>query len=447
MSKKEFEQVWHAVSRLRGAFEITDMLKLVMYLLLLKHIENNKNEFEMYDDKYSLDYLALTYGVLVQAGDVSDYICKIEKEMNLERGIMSESVVSIFAKMNKEKVIGICNALKVIEFSKELTCFDCATVMIEKTISEMGRRGGEFATNYSLAKLEAALLNVEEGMSVYDAYCGVGVSSNLAAGNKGTIFIQDINIGTVCIAAILTVLNKTSIGAIKCGDSILNPIGQKEKYDRVIMEPPFGVKYEKMFLENLVSDSIIYADNLDSETFAIRHAINSIKESGMAIVLVPMGVLFKSGKTGEIRERLIDDNYIDSIIELPAGVLTGTGIPVALMILKKNKVNHSIFMVDAKSFFEKDNKRLVSINDKMISNVSDIFSNKEPEEGISKFVEVEEINNNDCNLCPMQYLASKGTENIEVEDITVYVNQNNELSEKLSELEKKLSEIRARFVK
>ena len=117
------------------------------------------------------------------------------------------------------------------------------------------------------------------------------------------------------------------------------------------------------------------------------------------------------------------------------------------MILKKNKVNHSIFMVDAKSFFEKDNKRLVSINDKMISNVSDIFSNKEPEEGISKFVEVEEINNNDCNLCPMQYLTSKGTENIEVEDITVYVNQNNELSEKLSELEKKLSEIRVRFVK
>lgn len=447
MNKKHSDAIWQICNKLRGAFEATEMLKMVLYLLLLKYIENEKEELSMYDEKYSLNYLALTYGEMIQPYDIANYINKLEREINLDNGLISETVASTFSKIGKEKTIQIISVLKEIELSDNQLCFECAVAIIDKTITENGRKGGEIGTNHSLAKLEAKLLNVEEGETVYDPYCGTGLSVNFSANKKSVVYMQDINVGTIGIAVILTLLNQMHIGAIQCGDSILSPMTQEQKFDKIIMEPPFGVRYEKSYMEHLSPNSVIYTESLDTETLAIRHALCRLKDKGMAMVLIPMGILFKSGKTGEIRKRLVNDNYIESIIELPAGLLNGTGISTALLVLKKDKSNDNIFMIDGKEFFEKDSRKNISINDDNISEITNIFKNKKEIEEISKSVLLEEIASNDYNLCPMQYLTLKGVEDIVVEDIGVYIDMNNELSKRLMELDMELSNVRSRFVK
>ena len=446
MNKKYDDLVWQIFNKIRGVFEPIDMLKASLCLVILKYIENEKKSLSMYDEKFSINYLALTYGKMIQASEIANYVNQLEYEKKLDRGLISETIEYTFAKLGEDNVIQLCKLLSEIDLNDNKTCFDFAVKMIEKVIAETGKSAGLIGTNYSLAKLEAKLLNVENGQKVYDPYCGTGLSSNLAADNKGKIYIQDNNAGIICIATILTLLNNTTIGIIKCGDSVLSPISQEEKYDKIIMEPPFGIRYEKNYMEHIDSNSVIYSEIFDAETLAIRHAICKLKDDGMAIVLMPMGVLFKSGKTGEVRERLVKDNYIDTIIELPGGIIPGTGVPSALIVLKKDKRNNDIFMIDSKGFFEKDNKKSIFINDDKITEIASVFRNNKGIEEISKMVSLDEILNNDYNLCPMQYLTLKDSAEIVVEDVGAYVNKNIELSQKLIELDTKLSKLRDRFV-
>lgn len=446
MNKQPSDEIWQVCNKLRGAFEPTEMLKMVLFLLLLKYIENEKGSLSVYDERYSLDYLALTYGKMIQPIDIATYINKLEQEKKLDSGLISETVEVTLIKMGEEKVVQLCNLLRTMDLNHNKVCFECAVALIDKTINEVGRTAGLIGTNYSLAQLEAKLLDVKEGEMVYDPYCGTGLSSNLAAHDRGIVYMQDINVGTICIATILALLNQANIGAVKCGDTILNPMMHNQKWDKIIMEPPFGIRYDKSYIQHLDTTSIIYPESLDTETLAIRHAISRLEDKGMAIVLIPMGVLFKGGKTGEIRERLVSDNYIETILELPAGVLVGTGIPSVLLVLKKDKTNDDIFMINSKEFFDKDGKKSAYINDNKISEITNIFRSKKEIEGISKLVSLEAIVSNEYNLCPLQYLALKGSDDIIVEDVGVYINKNNELSKRLMELDVELSKVRSRFV-
>ena len=217
-----------------------------------------------------------------------------------------------------------------------------------------GRASGEYCSSESLPKIAAAIIEVEDDMSVYDACCGTGILVNSVANGKGRVFAQDINVSIIGIAAIMTILSGNKIGAVKCADSLYNPIEQNEKYDRIILEPPFGGRYSKEYIKNIPSDNCMYEHTSDSRYLFIRHALASLKDNGIAAILVPMGALFSSGSTGSIRQKLVDDNYIEAIIEFPNGMMMPyTVIPTALVILRKNKINDDIVMINSKDFFEK----------------------------------------------------------------------------------------------
>ena len=175
-------------------------------------------------------------------------------------------------------------------------------------------------------------------MKVYDGYCGSGLSVNEVAAGKGTVYLQDLSVQIIGIAAIVTILSGNKIGSIKCGDSILNPISANDKYDRIVVETPLKIKYKTEYLMNIEEWNVLYSNCGESETIGIGHAIARLSENGIAIVLVPMGILFRSTKKiVQIRECLVEDKYVDSIVELPPGVIPNTSFTSAFVILKRNK--------------------------------------------------------------------------------------------------------------
>lgn len=445
MKNKQIENIWMLINKLRGAFEITDFSKIILYGILLKYVEHECSNCSFYDEKYSLGYLSLTYGKMVYNQDVLEYLRKIEDEFELDLGILSETIDSVLYKADKENVRIIFEGLNDIQLSKE-DYYNLAQMVIYRMVTSAGK-AGEFSTNTALARLETALLDVQEGMTVYDAFCGTGISANEVAAGKGKVYIQDMNVGIIGIAGIMTILSNNAIGVVKCADTFYNPIELGAKYDRVVCEPPLSCSYNKDYIVNIPKESCVYGNSRDSRYLALRHALASVKEDGMAAVLVPMGVLFSSRTTGDIRQRLVDDNYIEAIIEFPTGIMMPyASVATALILLKKNKNDNKIMMINTKDFFEKKQKALI-ISDDNIQRLVEIYHSREVIEGVSNTIDLEEIIEKGYNLCTTQYVTLKAEAGIIIEDNAKYIETYDELLQRLSTIDKKLDMVRRRFVK
>ena len=247
-----------------------------------------------------------------------------------------------------------------MEIKEQKDLYEIAKRIVERMSLQTRRMSNFSYSSESLAKLEKAILNIQDGMKVYDGYCGSGLSVNEVAAGKGTVYLQDLSVQIIGIAAIITILSGNKIGPIKCGDSILNPISINDKYDRIVVETPLKVKYKSEYLMYIEEKNVLYSNSGESETIGIRHAIARLNEDGIAIALVPIGILFRSmKKTIQIRELLVEDKYVDSIIELPAGIIPNTGVAAAFVIFKKNKKSEEVFMINAKDFLLKIKKHVV----------------------------------------------------------------------------------------
>ena len=448
MKIKKIENLWVAANKLRGAFEITELHKVMLYGLLFKYLELKKEKFSSYDEKFSLGYLSLTYGKLIDSKGLLEYVSAVEKEFRIEEGVLRESFDSAIEKADAENVRIIFEEVNNLNFEDETEIYNIAKIILDRMIASGGGRGsGEYCRAESLPKIAETLIEVEDDMSVYDACCGTGILVNSVANGKGRVFAQDINVSIIGIAAIMTILSGNKIGAVKCADSLYNPIEHNDKYDRIILEPPFGGRYSKEYIMNIPSDNCMYEHTSDSRYLFIRHALASLKDDGIAAILVPMGALFSSGSTGSIRQKLVDDNYIEAIIEFPKNMMFPyASVATALVILKKNKVNDDIIMINSKDFFMKIIKGF-TITDENVQRITEIYRNREVIEGVSNTITKEIAAENGYNLCTTQYVTLKASEGIVVEDNRKFIENYEELLQKLRNIDKELDEVRSRFVK
>lgn len=448
MKNKKLENLWVAANKLRGAFEMTELHKVMLYGLLFKYLELKKEKLSSYDEKFSLGYLSLTYGKLIDSKGLLEYVSAVEKEFRIEEGVLRESFDLAIEKADAENVRIIFEEVNSLDVEDEIEIYNIAKIILDRMIASGGGRGsGEYCRAESLPKIAETLIEVEDDMSVYDACCGTGILVNSVANSKGRVFAQDINVSIIGIAAIMTILSGNKIGAVKCADSLYNPIEQNEKYDRIILEPPFGGRYSKEYIKNIPSDNCMYEHTSDSRYLFIRHALASLKDDGIAAILVPMGALFSSGSAGSIRQKLVNDNYIEAIIEFPKNMLFPYApVATALVILKKNKMNDDIVMINSKDFFKKIIKGF-TITDENVKRINEIYRNREVIEGVSNTITKETVAENGYNLCTTQYVTLKASEGIVVEDNTKYIENHEKLQQRLENIDKELDEVRSRFVK
>ena len=241
--------------------------------------------------------------------------------------------------------------------------------LIKHFAADAGASAGEFYTPPEVSTLLATILEPVEGDAICDPACGSGSllikCGAMARKNSGSrnyeLFGQEAIGSTWALAKMNMFLHGEDNHRIEWGDTLRHPLllddkGNLLRFDVVTANPPFSLS--KWGHEDATDDPHgRYHRGVPPKTKGdyafITHMIETLKnDTGRMGVVVPHGVLFRASSEGKIRQQLIEENLLDTVIGLPEKLFFGTGIPAAILLFKKNKTNNKVLFIDASNEFK-----------------------------------------------------------------------------------------------
>lgn len=331
---------------------------------------------------------------------------------------------------------------------------DAYEYLISNYASNAGKSGGEFFTPQTVSKLLARL--VMDGKTninkVYDPTCGSG--SLLLQMKKQFdehiidegFFGQEINMTNFNLARMNMFLHNVDYNkfSIKRGDTLLNPLHNDEKpFDAIVSNPPYSIKWIGDGDPTLINDErFAPAGKLAPKSYAdyafIMHALSYLSSKGRAAIVCFPGIFYRKGAEKTIRKYLVDNNFIDCIIQLPENLFFGTSIATCVLVMAKNKQEHKILFIDASKEFKKETNNNI-LEEKNIQAIIDEFRNRTDKEYFSRYVDLSEIEENDYNLSVSTYVEKEDTR--EVIDIKILNKEIEETVKKIDALRASINEI------
>ena len=297
--------------------------------------------------------------------------------------------------------------------------------LIQRFGSDAGKKAGEFFTVRQVAKLLAKLAQPKPGNRIADPAMGSGSLLLLAGeeveaqGSKDyALYGQEKTGSTYNLARMNMFLHGKDSARLEWGDTLNNPLLLEDdnlmKFDVVVANPPFSLdKWGEKHLENDKYNRFHRGMPPASKgDYAfISHMIETAKpQAGRVAVIVPHGVLFRSGKEGIIRTALIEENLLDAVIGLPANLFTTTSIPVAILIFDRsreeggsNSDRKDVLFIDASKEF-KAAKAQNELTEENIAKIVDTYTNRKEIEKYSHKATLKEIEENDFNLNIPRYV-------------------------------------------
>ncbi|NEX76752.1 type I restriction-modification system subunit M [Aeromonas rivipollensis] len=292
--------------------------------------------------------------------------------------------------------------------------------LIKNFAASGGQKAGEFYTPPEVSDLMAELLEPMPGDTICDPACGSG-SLLMKCGSKVVanhgekhyaLYGQEAIGSTWSLAKMNMFLHGEDNHKIEWGDTIRNPKlldknGDLMRFDIVTANPPFSL--DKWGHEEAGNDKFgRFKRGLPPKTKGdyafILHMIETLKpKSGRMGVVVPHGVLFRGSSEGKIRQQLIDENLLDAVIGLPEKLFYGTGIPAAILIFKKQKVDDNVLFIDASRDFKAGkNQNLLSVDN--IAKIVATYRNGGNVDKYAYLASLQEIKDNDYNLNIPRYV-------------------------------------------
>jgi len=340
---------------------------------------------------------------------------------------------------------------------------DAYEYLIKQFADDAGKKGGEFYTPKAVVQLVVELIDPQPGHSVYDPTCGSGgmlveSAHHIARLPNGTLFTgrpdvrlygQEKNLGTWAIAKLNLYLHNLH-AEIERGDTLVEPKHLDGDYlktfDRVIANPPFSAKawWTRLELANEASqqdngkaaktpnykqvkdDFGRFAYGIPPRGYAdfafAQHMLASLKADGRMGIILPHGVLFRSGEEGKIREGLLfgtdaakgnrPGDLIEAIVGLPSALFYNTGIPACVLILNKSKpkkLKNKVIIIDASRDYQ-EGKAQNSLRVEDIARITEAhkaaFSKQAEVEHFCRVVSLDEIRGNDGNLNISRYISN-----------------------------------------
>ena len=301
--------------------------------------------------------------------------------------------------------------------------------LISNFAANAGKKAGEFYTPHEVSLLMSEIiaehLKDRDKIEIYDPTSGSGsllinigksASKYIKGENRIKYFAQELKQNTYN----LTRMNLVMRGILpenivtRNGDTLAEDwpfFDEKHEYtplyvDAVVSNPPYSQNWDPTDMEvDARFKDYGLAPKSKADYAFLLHDLYHLKDDGIMAIVLPHGVLFRGGEEGEIRKNLIEKNNIDCIIGLPANIFFGTGIPTIIMILKKNKTNTDIQIIDASKGFIKEGK-----NNKLracdIKKIVDTVIKRKDIAKYSRVVSRDEIRNNDYNLNIPRYVDS-----------------------------------------
>ena len=338
---------------------------------------------------------------------------------------------------------------------------DTYEFLMQMYASEAGKSGGEFFTPQQVSELLARLAshNNPNIQKVYDPACGSGSLLLKFAKTVGKenphlkYFGQEVNPTTYNLCRINMFLHNVNFDQfdIRLEDTLLKPQHLDDApFDAIVSNPPYSLKWDGKENPILINDERyapagVLAPKSAADLAFTMHMLWHLSEQGTAAIVEFPGVLYRGGDEKKIRQYLIKNNFVDTVIQLPANLFFGVGIATCIIVLKKSaKSDSSVLFIDASKLFQKDgnkNKLLPEHQDKIM----ELFANRKDEQYLAKLVKNDDILENDANLSVSSYVEQEDTrEVINITEVNAkletLVAEGNALNEKIAGIIKALEE-------
>lgn len=303
---------------------------------------------------------------------------------------------------------------------------DAYEFLIHNYAANAGKSGGEFFTPQDVSKLisQLATHNLSTINKIYAPAAGSG--SLLLQAKKlfdehiveDGFYGQEINHTTYNLARMNMFLHNVNYDKfnIALGDTLINPqFGDEKPFDVIVSNPPYSIHWIGSDDPTLINDDRfapagVLAPKSKADFAFVLHSLSYLTGRGRAAIVCFPGIFYRGGAEQKIRKYLVDNNYIETIISLPANLFYGTSIAVNILVLSKHKTDTRIQFVDAsgEDFFKKETNNNI-LEDKHIEKIIDIFDKKEDVQYIAKSVDNSLIAENDYNLSVSSYIEVKDT--------------------------------------
>lgn len=250
--------------------------------------------------------------------------------------------------------------------------------------SNAGKSGGEFFTPQEVGELLARIVigDKKEVNKVYDPACGSGglllkFAKILGKENvRQGFFGQEINLTTYNLARINMFLHDINYNHfnIARGDTLIHPKHwDDEPFDAIVSNPPYSIKWAGKSNPLLINDERyapagVLAPESKADLAFTMHMLSWLSPNGTAAIVEFPGVLYRSGAEQKIRKYMIDNNFVDTVIQLPSDLFFGTSIATCILVLKKNKKDNNILFVDASDEFVRNTNKN-KLSDENINNI------------------------------------------------------------------------------
>lgn len=327
------------------------------------------------------------------------------------------------------KLVSVLNAISALDLGaasfadNKIDAFgDAYEYLMTMYAANAGKSGGEFFTPQEVSELltRIATHGKTEVNKVYDPACGSGsllLQSIKVLGKdrvKQGFYGQEKNLTTYNLCRINMFLHDVNYDNfnIAYGDTLVNPQHwDDEPFEVIVSNPPYSTNWEGDDNPTLINDprfspAGVLAPKSKADLAFTMHMLSWLAANGTAAIVEFPGVLYRSGKEQKIRKYLLEGNFIDAVIQLPANLFFGTSIATCIIVLKKSKTDDNVLFIDAsEQFVHVGNQNQLSVEN--IAAIMSAYVKREPVEHFAAVASLETIRANDYVLSVSGYVQPK----------------------------------------
>lgn len=301
---------------------------------------------------------------------------------------------------------------------------DTYEYLMQMYAADAGKSGGEYYTPQEVAELLASITVVgkTDVNSVYDPACGSGSLllkfQKILGPDKVRrgYFGQEINLTTYNLATINMFLHDVPYEQFHLahGDTLLQPAHwDDEPFEAIVSNPPYSINWEGDTNPLLINDprfapAGVLAPKSKADMAFTMHILSWLAVNGTAAIVQFPGVLYRSGAEQKIRRHLVDNNYVDAVIQLPPDLFFGTPIATCIIVLKKSKKTNDVLFLNASTeFIRAGNKN--KLTEPHRRRILDTFAARTDEAHFARLVPVAQLAANGYNLSVSSYVEREDT--------------------------------------
>ena len=299
---------------------------------------------------------------------------------------------------------------------------DAYEFLISNYAANAGKSGGEYFTPQHVSKLIAQLAMHKQTSvnKIYDPACGSG--SLLLQAKKhfdehlieDGFYGQELNHTTYNLARMNMFLHNVNYDKfnIQLGDTLIEPhFGDDKPFDAIVSNPPYSVKWVGSDDPTLINDDRfapagVLAPKSKADFAFVLHALSYLSSKGRAAIVCFPGIFYRGGAEQRIRQYLVDNNYVETVISLAPNLFYGTTIAVTILVLAKNKKDTTTQFIDASGLFKKETNNNVLL-DEHIKEIMAVFESKANVDHFAQSVPFEKVAANDYNLSVSSYVETR----------------------------------------